>query len=218
MTTTRAPKGIPTGGRFVANTSSEPTIALGGQAAGGEQSSTSRSSYVPGSNEPVDHDSITSAEMAKLEKLSAESGVPFSRLRVGLRETAEKRMYDYLDRNERKDRPSTMRAFGEKVGGEVVETGEAISALAGHMADVHRGDVPAPEAEGSFVGWGQMVPKFLRRKGSDAAPADPAAAAEAQQEREKQERLKAFGDAVGNLAAAIDRMENPRPQRRRLWD
>ncbi len=51
-----------------------------------------------------------------------------------------------------------------KLVDEIGETADAFSEAASHVVDVQRGAVPVPEVEGTFVPWGRVLPKFMRRK------------------------------------------------------
>ncbi|GAA4032765.1 hypothetical protein GCM10023063_15120 [Arthrobacter methylotrophus] len=154
MSIDRAPKGTHAGGQFVSSPRSEPTISLNH-----DHSSPSIDSRAEApdpteerqlgfwyehifdhtNNSLVDYDSLTSAERARMRKMAKEEGRPDPRPRRGLWSRAE------------------------KLGDDISETVDAISETASHMVDVHRGDAPAPETEGTYVSWDQMIPKFLRR-------------------------------------------------------
>lgn len=153
MSINRAPRGIPTGGQFVAASHSEPSVSLSPYIAGARaeepEPAPARNIGFSGggrqimdwsTNTPVDFDNLTEEERTSVRRTAKEYGFPDPK-RTGLRKTAE------------------------QIGDELGETVDAISEAAGHFIDVQRGDVPAPEAEGSFVGWNQMLPTFLRRKG-----------------------------------------------------
>jgi hypothetical protein len=154
MNINRAPRGIPTGGQFAASSRSEPNVSLsphiaGEAAPGQEQAPAAKRSIGVIDNgrtimdwdtrTEVDYDSLSDYERAKVEQIAKERGYPNPRLSAVLRKA-------------------------ERVGDDIVDKVEALGDVAGHIADVQRGDVPAPEVEGSFVGWGQILPKFLRRK------------------------------------------------------
>jgi hypothetical protein len=90
-------------------------------------------------HEKVDYDSLSGDEQVRMRETARNMGFPDPG-RSGLRKTAE------------------------QIGDELGETVDALGEAAGHFIDVQRGDAPAPEVEGSFVGWNQMLPKFMRRK------------------------------------------------------
>lgn len=97
---------------------------------------------------PVDPGTLTGDEADRLRQLSEASGKSIPR-------EVRRAM------NQRR-RPGAA-ATAEKIVDEIAETGEALSGLAGRLADVQRGSVTT-DSKGTFVGWGDMVPKFLRRK------------------------------------------------------
>jgi hypothetical protein len=87
----------------------------------------------------VDYDSLSEDEQVTVRQMAKDRGFPDPG-RTGIRKTAE------------------------QIGDELGETVDALSEVASHVIDIHRGDAPAPDVEGTFVGWNQMLPKFLRRK------------------------------------------------------
>lgn len=258
----RAPRGIPTGGQFVASSRSEPTVTLAGAAAdplshlttdregtihdrrtgqaipdgvlteedkanvfdpwaaGGvrramqqqtepqarrrglredEFDDLAKEAPAParnlgflgggrqimdwGTNTPVDFDSLTEGEQATVRKTAKDMGFPDPG-RTGLRKTVE------------------------HIGDEIGETVDALGEVTGHIIDVQRGDI-APEVDGSFVGWGQMLPKFLRRKDREAKVSEP----EQESAEARNRRLaKVFGDA----ARAAERMDSASSRMRDL--
>jgi ParB-like chromosome segregation protein Spo0J len=87
----------------------------------------------------VDYELLTDDERVTVDRIAKERGYPNPRLSALLRKA-------------------------ERVGDEIVDIVEALGEAAGHLADVQRGDVPAPEVEGNFVGWSDLLPKFFRQK------------------------------------------------------
>jgi hypothetical protein len=153
MNINRAPRGIPTGGQFVSTSHSEPNITLS-YIAGGPARQPDEPKVAPirnlgflgggrqimdwNTDAKVDYDSLSEDEQVRVREMAKEYGFPDPR-RTGLRKTVE------------------------HIGDELGETVDALSEVTGHIVDVQRGDV-TPEVEGTFVGWNQMLPKFMRRK------------------------------------------------------
>lgn len=180
MLPSRAPRGIPTGGRFTANINAEPTISLEPRSpwepGHGIQPSEERDDAADGST--TGH--TTTAQMKERERAvkrakALERSRDQSRIDASIQERRHllrSQSDNFVLSEPAPEYEPGIRGAAEKVGDEIADTTAAIGAVASHMADVHRGDVPAPETEGGFVGWGQTVPKFLRRKDKSAAAAD----------------------------------------------
>lgn len=199
MNINRAPRGIPTGGQFVASSRSEPTVSLSHDIAGKaareqEQEPAAMRSigFTDGgrtimdwdTRTEVDYDSLSDSERVHVDRVARERGYP-------------------------DPRRSELRKAAEKIGDEISDTVDAFSEVAGHIADVQRGNVPAPEAEGNFVGWGQMLPKFMRRKNGEAKASEP----EQESLEARNRRLaKVFGDA----ARAAEQMDSAASRMREL--
>lgn len=132
---------------------------------------------------PVDFDSLTESEQARVRKTARDMGFPDPG-RNGLRKTVE------------------------HIGDEIGETVDALGEVTGHIVDVQRGDV-TPEVEGSFVGWGQMLPKFMRRKGREAPAAEP-------QQESTEARNRRLANVFGDAARAAERMDSASSRMRDL--
>jgi hypothetical protein len=263
MHMSRAPRGIPTGGQFVASSRSEPTVSLAGAAAdplaylttgrdgtirdrrtgeaipdgvlteedkanvfdpweaGGVRRAMQQSAepqalrrrglredefddlakeapaparnlgFLGGGRQimdwdtrtPVDFDSLTESEQARVRKTARDMGFPDPG-RSGLRKTVE------------------------HIGDEIGETVDALGEVTGHIVDVQRGDV-TPEVEGSFVGWGQMLPKFMRRKDREAPAAEP-------EQESTEARNRRLANVFGDAARAAERMDSASSRMRDL--
>lgn len=196
MNINRAPKGIPTGGQFAASTRAEPSVTLPGYydiparprsigfGGGGRQIMNWDT------NEPVAYDSLTDEERVKVRQTAKDHGFPDPR-RAGLREKAEK----VSDR------------ISERVE-EITETVDALGEVTGHIVDIQRGEV-TPEVEGSFVGWGQMLPKFMRRKDREAKVTEP-------EQESAEARNRRLAEVFGDAARAAERMDSASSRMRDL--
>lgn len=200
MSTNRAPRGIPTGGQFVASSRSEPSIGLdAGEApaplsghlpghSGGQPPSLRGPVKINGERVPEDRVHFDDGVPNRSPAPDPTSPVPHS-----------------IDDDHGQGQPG-LRDVAEKVGDELVETVDAIAGLSRHRSRIRRGRTPAPETGGSFVGWDQMIPKFLRRKEHQG---EPVSAEEAHLEAERQSRIKASEEARASLLRTIERMDSP---------
>jgi hypothetical protein len=149
MSISRAPRGTSTGGQFVATPHSEPSLSLRPEGAGPSPVSeqepvrprvlgfTDRGRQIRDFRDgtDLDYEDLTEPEKAEVRQIAKDQGF----------------------RNPKRN------AF-QKMGDEIGETVDALSEVASHVADVQRGNVPAPKVEGTFAEWNTLLPKFMRRK------------------------------------------------------
>lgn len=184
----RAPRGIPIGGRFV-------------------PSSRAESAKTPLSGRPAPD----SASAAYLRSLIVRRDGTIADRHTGepvpdgtLTDEDVARVEDPYE-----NEPETGQPLLDRVG----ETVDAIAELAGHRRDVNAGKAPAPDTAGTFVGWGQMLPSWVRRKdksGPRAEHLSPEQAAAAEAERLKEAKFQE------NLRRS-QRLLNASRMRRRSW-
>lgn len=185
----RAPKGIPSGGQFVASGRSEPSVSLGKPNA--RRSMPLASAFVEGwdRKEAAPDDGFTQQNYAD-----------------SINEARASRWAVQDDRGNPSPEPvndpapgpiGRVRDAAGRIGDRVYDTMDAVAELAEHQGDVRRGEAPAPEAEGSFVSWGQMVPKFLRRE-------KPAQVTEPEPES-RLDRSRRLGWEAAQMDSAFDR-------------
>lgn len=267
MHMSRAPRGIPTGGQFVASSRSEPTVSLAGAHQAGAAAdplahlTTGRDGTIRDrrTGEAIPDGVLTEEDKANVfdpweaggvRRAMQQPGEPQARRR-GLREdefddlakdapaparnlgflgggrqimdwdTRTPVNFESLTESEQARVRKTARDMGfpdpgrsglrktvEHIGDEIGETVDALGEVTGHIVDVQRGDV-TPEVEGSFVGWGQMLPKFMRRKDREAPAAEP--------ERESTEaRNRRLANVFGDAARAAERMDSASSRMRDL--
>lgn len=154
----RVAAGVPSGGRFAPEKRAEGLFRLEMLKCEPDPDGPTRSiGFLSGFDTVMDWDTkkavelktLTDRELENLSRLSEQSGQPISR--------------DLRRLMNRRSRTGPV-AAAEKVVDEITETGEAISGMAAHLTGIHTGGVKAPETKGNFVGWTDMLPKFLRRK------------------------------------------------------
>jgi hypothetical protein len=186
MNMNRAPRGIPAGGQFVAAAHAEPHLTLVRDPAPSESPQARNLGISAGgariidwdTNDPVSYKSVTPVEMAQLEQLSAESGVPIptaplltSFKRRGHREigTRSSRPFDftsfkYLHSDElTADERELMADLMPDILAQEKRDAQDIPAV-GRSSDGVDEWQAAPPARSGFVNWNQVLPTFLRRK------------------------------------------------------
>jgi hypothetical protein len=187
MSIDRAPRGIPTGGQFVATTRAEPHLTLVPDLPESPEPGGARNlGFGAGgariidwdTKDPVSYKSVTPQEMSRLEQLSAETGIAIptaplltSFKRRGHREigTRSSRVFDftdfkYLHSNDlTADERELMSDLMPDILAQEKRDAQNIPAVGRSAGDSDEWQA-APAATGSFVNWNQILPPFLRRK------------------------------------------------------
>ena len=235
MSIDRAPKGIPSGGQFVATAHAEPHLTLAGDALAARESPRPRNLGISAggariidwdTKDPVSYKSVTPEEMAQLEQLSAESGVSIptaplltSFKRRGHREigTRSSRPFDFTsftylrsDDLTADERELMADLMPDILAQELRDTQDipAVGRSRDTAEETGLGTTsPTPAARGAFAGWGQMLPKFLRRKDkSEQSDPEPGAG----------DRNRRLAKVFGDLAVAAEKSDaGAREMRRR---
>lgn len=188
MSIDRAPKGIPTGGQFVAAARTEPHLTLVPDLPAAPEPQGPRNLGISAggarivdwdTKDPVAYKSVTAEEMAGLEKLSADTGVSIptaplltSFKRRGHREigTRSSRVFDFTDfkylhsDDLTADERELMAHLMPDILAQERRDGRDIPAVGRSADGVDEWQAGAPATAGSFVNWSQILPAFLRRK------------------------------------------------------
>lgn len=188
MSIDRAPRGIPTGGQFVATTRAEPHLTLVRDTPEAQEAPRPRNLGIAAggariidwdTKDPVSYSSVTPDEMASLERLSAEYGVAIptaplltSFKRRGHREigTRSSRAFDftnfkYLHSDDlTADERELMADLMPDILAQEQRDARNIPAVGRSSDGSDEGQGNTLSAQGAFVAWRHVLPKFLRRQ------------------------------------------------------
>jgi hypothetical protein len=165
MTITRAPKGIPSGGQFTANRLSEPTISLSaftpvhgdGQHMGLRGAQRIDGAWAPEDQVAVDPGAGTlhrrppaAPESEPYDRLAAFAIPPLSTEPP----TLEERLYGAAE------------SFTDAVMNPAEHVYDLVTDFADDVSDARdrRKELREAAGDGNVVGWGRMLPKFMRLK------------------------------------------------------